>query len=48
VEKGCFTVKNREGKTETYSLFENLIDEIKIKNGNFLSSGALAVADSGE
>ena len=37
-----FHVKNREGKIEKYSLFENLIDEIKIKSGNFLSSGALA------
>lgn len=42
MEKGCFTVKNREGQTDRYPLFENLIDEIKIKSGNIISSGALA------
>ncbi|MGD0159354.1 MAG: CRISPR-associated endonuclease Cas1 [Candidatus Bathyarchaeia archaeon] len=42
MEKGCFTVKNREGQTDRYPLFENLIDEIKIKSGNTISSGALA------
>jgi CRISPR-associated endonuclease Cas1 len=42
MEKGCFIVKNREGQTEKYPLFENLIDEIKIKSGNSVSSGALA------
>jgi len=42
MEKGCFTVKNREGQIEKYPLFENLIDEIRIKSGNSISSGALA------
>jgi len=42
MEKGCFTVKNREGKTDKYPLFENQIDEIIIKSGNSISSGALA------
>jgi CRISPR-associated protein Cas1 len=42
MEKGCFIVKNKQGKTDRYPLFENLIDEIKVKSGNFLSSGALA------
>jgi CRISPR/Cas system-associated endonuclease Cas1 len=42
MEKGCFIVKDREGKTERYPLFENLIDEIRIKSGNSISSGALA------
>jgi CRISPR-associated protein Cas1 len=42
MEKGCFTVKNREGQIEKYPLFENLIDEIRIKSGNTISSGALA------
>jgi CRISPR-associated protein Cas1 len=42
MEKGCFTVRNREGQVERYPLFENLIDEIKIKSGNSISSGALA------
>jgi len=42
MEKGCFTVKNREGQTAKYPLFENQIDEIRIKSGNTVSSGALA------
>jgi len=42
MEKGCFAVKNREGQIEKYPLFENLIDEIRIKSGNTISSGALA------
>jgi CRISPR-associated protein Cas1 len=42
MEKGCFTVKNKEGQTEKYPLFENQIDEIRIKSGNTISSGALA------
>jgi len=42
MEKGCFTVKNREGQMDRYPLFENLIDEIRIKSGNTVSSGALA------
>jgi hypothetical protein len=29
IEKGCFTVKNKEGQMEKYPLFENLIDEIR-------------------
>jgi CRISPR-associated protein Cas1 len=37
IEKGCFTVKNKEGQIEKYPLFENLIDEIRIKSGNSLS-----------
>jgi len=40
--KGCFTVKNRERQIEKYPLFENLTDEIRIKSGNTISSGALA------
>jgi CRISPR-associated protein Cas1 len=42
MEKGCFTVKNREGQIDRYPLFENQIDEIRIKSGNTISSGALA------
>jgi CRISPR/Cas system-associated endonuclease Cas1 len=42
MEKGCFTVKNREGNIQNYPLFENQIDEIRIKSGNSVSSGALA------
>jgi CRISPR/Cas system-associated endonuclease Cas1 len=42
VEKGCFVVRNREGKIERYPLFENEISEVQIKSGNSVSSGALA------
>lgn len=41
MEKGCFAVKNKEGKTQRYPLFENEISEVQIKSGNSVSSGAL-------
>jgi len=31
MEKGCFTIKDRDGQIEKYPMFENLIDEIRIK-----------------
>jgi hypothetical protein len=40
--KGCFVVKDKQGNTNRYPLFENLIDEIRVKSGNFISSGVLA------
>ena len=43
MEKGCFIIKDsKKGMIERYPLFENLIDEIRIKSGNSISSGALA------
>jgi len=42
MEKGCFVVKNRQGMTERYPLFENEVSEVQIKSGNSVSSGALA------
>jgi CRISPR/Cas system-associated endonuclease Cas1 len=42
MEKGCFIVKNKEGNTEKYPLFESEISEIQIKSGNTISSGVLA------
>jgi CRISPR/Cas system-associated endonuclease Cas1 len=42
MEKGCFVVKDRNGETERYPLFENQISEVQIKSGNAVSSGALA------
>jgi CRISPR-associated protein Cas1 len=42
MEKGCFVVKNREGNTQKYPLFESEISEIQVKSGNMISSGALA------
>jgi CRISPR/Cas system-associated endonuclease Cas1 len=41
-EKGCLTVRNKEGKVKRYPLFENEISEIRIKSGNIISAGALA------
>lgn len=42
MEKGCFVVKDRGGKTERYPLFESEIGEIQFKSGNLVSTGALA------
>jgi CRISPR-associated protein Cas1 len=42
MEKGCFVVKDREGNTERYPLFESEIGEIQFKSGNMVSTGALA------
>jgi len=42
MEKGSFTVKDRNGEVKRYTLFENQILEIQIKSGNLVSSGALA------
>lgn len=42
MEKGCFIVKDREGNTQKYPLFESEISEIQVKSGNMISSGALA------
>jgi CRISPR/Cas system-associated endonuclease Cas1 len=42
MEKGCFVLKDRNGETERYPLFENQISEVQIKSGNSVSSGALA------
>ncbi len=42
MEKGCFTVKNKDGKTAKYPLFENEIGEVVLKSGNAVSTGALA------
>ncbi|MCJ7635026.1 CRISPR-associated endonuclease Cas1, partial [Candidatus Bathyarchaeota archaeon] len=42
MEKGCFVVKDKNGNTDKYPLFESEIGEIQVKSGNYLSSGALA------
>jgi CRISPR/Cas system-associated endonuclease Cas1 len=42
MKKGCFIVKNKQGQIKKYPLFENVIDEIRIKSGNIISSGTLA------
>jgi len=45
MEKGCFIVKDRNGMTERYPLYENQISEVQIKSGNSVSSGALVSID---
>lgn len=42
MEKGCFIVRDRNGETERFPLFENQVSEVQIKSGNTVSSGALA------
>jgi CRISPR-associated protein Cas1 len=42
MEEGCFVVRDRNGMTERYPLFENEIAEVQVKSGNSVSSGALA------
>ena len=42
MEKGCFVLRDREGKTERYPLFEKEIGEVVLKSGNAVSTGALA------
>ncbi len=42
MEKGCFTVKNKEGNIERFPLFEKEIGEVVLRSGNFVSTGALA------
>ncbi len=42
MEKGCFVVKDKQGKSERYPLFEKEIGEVTLKSGNCVSTGALA------
>jgi CRISPR-associated protein Cas1 len=42
MEKGCFTVKDKEGNIQRFPLFENEIGEVILKSGNMVSTGALA------
>jgi CRISPR-associated protein Cas1 len=42
MEKGCFSVKDKNGNVERYPLFENEIGEVILKSGNAISTGALA------
>jgi CRISPR-associated protein Cas1 len=42
MEKGCFTVKDKEGNIQRFPLFENEIGEVVLKSGNMVSTGALA------
>jgi CRISPR-associated protein Cas1 len=42
MEKGAFTVKDREGNVQRYPLFEKEIGEVILRSGNMVSTGALA------
>jgi CRISPR-associated protein Cas1 len=42
MEKGCFTVRDKQGKVQRFPLFENEIGEVILKSGNMVSTGALA------
>ena len=41
-EKGCFVVKDRHGNEERYPLFEKQLNEVVLRSGNMVSTGALA------
>jgi len=42
MEKGCFVLKDKKGEVNRYPLFEQEIDEVILKSGNSISTGALA------
>lgn len=42
MEKGAFIVKDRQGNTKKYPLFEQELGEVVLKSGNSVSTGALA------
>ena len=42
MEKGAFVVKDRQGITKKYPLFEQELGEVTLKSGNSVSTGALA------
>jgi len=41
-QKGCFVVRDRDGREKKYPMVENLVSEITIRSGNCVSAGALA------
>ena len=43
-QKGCFLVRDRDGRETKDPMVENLFSEIQIRSGNFVSAGALAKA----
>jgi CRISPR-associated protein Cas1 len=44
MEKGCFVKRRKDGSTERYPLFENIIGQINLQTGSAVSVGALASA----
>jgi CRISPR/Cas system-associated endonuclease Cas1 len=41
MEKGCIILRDKEGKTARYPLFEAKIGEVILKSGNLVSTGVL-------
>ena len=41
MEKGCYLVKDKHGNVSKYPVFENPIDEVILKSGNTVTTGAL-------
>jgi CRISPR-associated protein Cas1 len=41
MEKGCFVLRDKKGKTEKYPIFETEIGEVVLQSGNLVSTGAL-------
>jgi CRISPR/Cas system-associated endonuclease Cas1 len=42
MEKGCFVLKEKSGTIKRFPLFEQELDEVVLKSGNSVSTGALA------
>jgi CRISPR-associated protein Cas1 len=42
MKKGCYILKDKKGEVKRYPLFEEEIDEVILKTGNSISTGALA------
>jgi len=42
MEKGCIILRDKEGNTEKYPLFEMEIGEVVLKSGNMVSTGVLS------
>jgi CRISPR/Cas system-associated endonuclease Cas1 len=41
MEKGCFVLRDKKGRTKKYPIFETEIGEITLQSGNMVSTGAL-------
>jgi hypothetical protein len=41
MEKGCFVLRDKKGRTKKYPIFETEIGEIVLQSGNLVSTGAL-------
>jgi CRISPR-associated protein Cas1 len=42
MEKGCFTLRDKGDEVKRYPLFEQVINEVQLRSGNSVSTGALA------